>query len=350
MKLYHPMKGLRGIRSVLKQFDESQLTEWQQDLLRERLLILSWYDRNGNNKAATAREFETSRSYIRKLVRIREEEGLGGLIPKITGPQWKRGFELTSEEKREIERYAHMFPDWGHRKLTAMFFPQHGETTVYRYLKKKELLVRDRCPGFHKKPKPRSAWKVKRKRLPKDYEVYKPGDLVVLDSIVEFIGPNFKKLYFITCLDLATRIGFALATDTLNSKEAEALFEKMEEILQVPIEAVLTDNGGEFLAHFHKACEDQGIEHFFTRPRTPKDNAFAERFNLSLQQHLYWRVDLTAPIHEINAILADWLIEYNCLRPHESLNMRPPAAHYFASFYTPRNPKVDLKLWNRTAP
>lgn len=210
------------------------------------------------------------------------------------------------------------------------------------------MLVRDRCPGFHKKPKPKSAWKVERKRLPKDYEVLKPGDLVVLDSVVEFIGPNFKKLYFITCLDLATRIGFALATDILNSKAAEALLEEMKGILQMPIKSVLTDNGGEFLAYFHKACVDQGIEHFFTRPRTPKDNTFAERFNLTLQQHLYWRVDLTSSLWEINEVLADWLIEYNCLRPHESLNMRPPAAHYFASFYSPRNPGVDLKLWNRT--
>jgi transposase InsO family protein len=333
---------------MLNQFDESHLTEWQRTLLRERLLILSWYDRNGKNKAATAKEFETSRSHIRNLVNIREEEGLGGLIPKKTGPQNKRGFKLTSEEKCEIERYADMFPDWSHKKL-RMFFPQHGVSTLYRYLSSKDLLVRDRCPGFHKKPTPRSAWKVKRKRLPKDYEILKPGDLVVLDSIVEFIGPNYQKVYFITCVDIATRIGFAMAVDTLSSLAARALLEKMEEVLQVKIKAVLTDNGGEFLAHFHKACQKQGIEHFFTRPRTPKDNAIAERFNLSLQQHVYWRVDLTSPLHIINEVLADWLIEYNCLRPHESLDMRPPAVAYFNSFYTPRNHVgVDLKLWNRT--
>ncbi|QQR55451.1 transposase [Candidatus Peregrinibacteria bacterium] len=101
------------------------------------------------------------------------------------------------------------------------------------------------------------------------------------------------------------------------------------------IKAVLTDNGSEFLAYFHKACQQQGIEHFFTRPRTPKDNAICERFNLTLQQHLYWRVDLTSPIYKINEVLADWLVEYNCLRPHESLNMRPPVAHYFHLFYSP---------------
>ena len=166
---------------------------------------------------------------------------------------------------------------------------------------------------------------------------------------MEFIDAALNKLYFITCVDVATRIGFALVTKNHSSKAAKALLEKMEEVLQTKIKAVLTDNGSEFLAYFHKACKDQEIEHFFTRPRTPKDNAIAERFNLTLQQHLYWRVDLTSPLYKINEVLADWLVEYNCLRPHESLNMRPPAAHYFTLFYAPRQSReVYLKLWNRT--
>jgi IS30 family transposase len=346
MKQYNKIRGLKGIHTLLKQFNEDELTEWQRNLLRDRLLILSWYDRNGKNKSDTAREFETSRSHITKLVKIRSEEGLGGLIPKITGPQHKRGFELSSDEKIEIEKYAYMFPDWSHKKL-KMFF-KHSKSTIYRYLVFKELLVRDRCPGFHKKPQPRSIWKIKRDKLPKDYQVDNPGDLIVLDSIIEFIGPNFKKIYFITCVDIATRIGFALATDTHNSKIASTLLTHMKNVLQTDIKSVLTDNGSEFLAHFHKACLKQKIKHFFTRPRTPKDNAVAERFNLTLQQHLYWRVDLTASICKINAKLTEWLIEYNCLRPHESLNMRPPAAIYFSKFYTPRSHEVYLKLWNRT--
>ena len=351
MKLYHPTKKLKGIRSLLNQFNEDELSKWQRDILRDRLLILSWYDRNGKNQSDTANEFNTSRSHIQKLIHIRETEGLGGLIPHKTGPKHKRGTKLKFSEKIEIERYANWFPDWGHKKLNKMFLPQHSSSTIYRYLKEKDMLVRDRCPGFHKKPKPRSAWKIKRQRLPEDYPVKKPGDLVVLDSIVEYIGPNFKKLYFVCCIDIATRIAFAMATDKHTSIVPRDVLQKMENILQTPIKAVLTDNGAEFLAYFQKACEDQKIEHFFTRPRTPKDNAIAERFNETLQQGFYWRCDLTQPIYEVNEELTDWLIEYNTLRPHESLDMRPPAAVYFNLFYTFRNdPKVHLKLWNRTNP
>lgn len=348
MKLYHPTRGLKGIRTLLNQFNETVLTEWQRDILRERLMILRWCDLNGRNRSEAAREFETSRSHVQKLLHIREKEGLGGLIPVRTGPKHKRGSNLLFSEKIEIERYANWFPDWGHKKL-RVFVSQHSTSTIYRYLKSKEMLVRHRCPGYFKKPTPRSAWKVKRVRLPEDYPVTMPGDLVVLDSIVEYIGPDFQKLYFVCCIDIATRIAVAVATDRHSSVPPRDLLEKMENILQTKIKAVLTDNGSEFLAYFQRACEMHGIDHFFTRPRTPKDNAVAERFNETLQKGLYWRCDLTEPLYKINESLAAWLTEYNILRPHESLEMRPPAAVYFNLFYKPRfDTGVHLKLWNRT--
>lgn len=347
MKLYHPTKGLKGIRTVLNQFNEELLKPWQRDVLRERLLILRWYDLNGKNQKITAKEFETSRSHVQKLLLIREREGLGGLIPKKTGPHHKRGFDLLFSEKMEIERYALWFPDWSHKKL-KIFFKQ-SRSTIYRYLKSKDMLVRNRCPGYHKKPTPRSSWKVKRVRLPEDYPANSPGDLVVLDSIVEYIGPNFEKLYFVCCIDVATRIALAVATDKHSSVVPREMLGKMSELLQTDIKAVLTDNGSEFLAYFQKACVDEGIDHFFTRPRTPKDNAIAERFNQTLQKGLYWRCDLTQSICKINEALTDWLIEYNIQRPHETLEMRPPIAVYFNLFYKSRlSQGVHLKLWNRT--
>ncbi|QQR54740.1 hypothetical protein IPG41_06165 [Candidatus Peregrinibacteria bacterium] len=66
MEQYNMTKGIRGLRRLLRQFNEATLKPWQRDVLRERILILDWYDHNGKNKAKTARAFETSRSHVQK--------------------------------------------------------------------------------------------------------------------------------------------------------------------------------------------------------------------------------------------------------------------------------------------
>lgn len=174
---------------------------------------------NGKNISLTARQFRTSRNHVRRLVQVQEKEGLGGLIPISSGPKYKRGDQLSREERCEIEKYARLFPDWWHRKLKM--FLALSESTIYRYLKRNGRLVRDRCPGFFKKLMPRSGWRIERKKLPKEFGIEKPGDLVVLDSIVEYIGSNFKKLYFVTCEDLATRIGIVIAVSRHSSIPAK---------------------------------------------------------------------------------------------------------------------------------
>ena len=156
-------------------------------------------------------------------------------------------------------------------------------STIYRYLKEKNLLVRDRCPGYFKKPNSVARWKIKRRKLPKDYEHDLPGDLVALDSITEYVGAHRKKLYFICGIDIATRIGIAVATTKHTAKEAAKVLRLMKGVLGIDIDAVLTDNGSEFLGDFHDACQKEKILHFFSRPRTPKDNAVNERFNQTVQ-------------------------------------------------------------------
>ena len=339
---------LKGLMTALRQFDDRFLTECQRDLLKRRLEIVSWHHRKSSSIAETARHFETSRTYIRKLLRLNAQGSMHALAPKRSGPKHKQGVHLTSAEKLRIECMAREFPDWSHKKL-AVYLP-YPSSTIYRYLRSKSLLVRDRCPGFHQKPSYRNPWKIKRERLPGGYEHIVPGALVALDSIVEYVGPHRTKLFFICAMDLATRIGIAVAVKHHSSRAARKVLQLMRQVLQVDIDAVLTDNGYEFLGDFQIACEQEGIAHFFTRPRTPKDNAVAERFNQTLQRGFYWRCDLSKPLEEVNAALADWLIEYNCIRPHESLGMRPPVAVYFRTFYQQRirTSQVDPRLWNRT--
>ena len=62
------------------------------------------------------------------------------------------------------------------------------------------------------------------------------------------------------------------------------LLRRMHIALGVPMKAVNTDNGGEFLLHFEKACKKKKSNTSSLSLRTPKMNAFAERFNRTLQE------------------------------------------------------------------
>ena len=107
--------NVRGIRTALKQFDEKDLSQWQRDLLKERLRILAFYDKNGRNKQFTAKHFATSRSHVARLISLRDKGGLQALVPIRPGPRHKRGTNLSSAEKINIEALANKYPDWGHK-------------------------------------------------------------------------------------------------------------------------------------------------------------------------------------------------------------------------------------------
>ncbi|WP_242514315.1 integrase core domain-containing protein, partial [Rhodovulum sulfidophilum] len=93
--------------------------------------------------------------------------------------------------------------------------------------------------------------------------------------------------------------------------------------LDLPVKAVLTDNGREFCGtekHPYELYLDlNAIEHRRTRVRTPKTNGFAERFNGTVLEEVF-RVKMRETFYEtVEALQADldaWLVHYNTERPH----------------------------------
>jgi putative transposase len=85
------------------------------------------------------------------------------------------------------------------------------------------------------------------------------------------------------------------------------------------------DNGPEFTSRALDAwaCE-RGIELHFIRPGKPVENAYVESFNGSvreecLNQHCF------RDVQEAEAIIEDWRVDYNEVRPHSSLGQQTPA-------------------------
>jgi len=90
------------------------------------------------------------------------------------------------------------------------------------------------------------------------------------------------------------------------------------------IENIQTDNGSEFQKHFDQLCSKLRIDHYFSRVRTPKDNAVNERFNRTIQEEFLALGNMTIDTDEVNRRMTEWLIEYNFRRPHYALKNMPP--------------------------
>jgi transposase InsO family protein len=93
--------------------------------------------------------------------------------------------------------------------------------------------------------------------------------------------------------------------------------------LDLPVGAVLTDNGREFCGtetHPYELYLDlNGIAHRRTKVRTPKTNGFVERYNGTVLDE-YFRVKLRENLYDsveaLQADLDDWLVHDNTERPH----------------------------------
>ncbi len=74
---------------------------------------------------------------------------------------------------------------------------------------------------------------------------------------------------------------------------------------------------------FEQWCKANGIEHQFTQPGCPTQNAYIERFN-----GLYRRGVLDAymfrNLSEVREITEKWRQDYNNARPHTALGNKTP--------------------------
>ena len=87
---------------------------------------------------------------------------------------------------------------------------------------------------------------------------------------------------------------------------------------------IRSDNGPEFIAkHLQTWLRKVGIEPIQIYPGPPWENGYNERFNGT------WRNEVLNEkwfytVHHAQKAINVWLLQYNHLRPHRGLNIRPP--------------------------
>ena len=95
---------------------------------------------------------------------------------------------------------------------------------------------------------------------------------------------------------------------------------------------LVRDRAGQFTASFDAVLADAGIEAVKIPPRSPKANAYAERFVLTARTEVTDRMLIFGERH-LRTVLAGYARHYNGQRPHRSRELRPPV---------PDHPVADL--------
>ena len=82
-----------------------------------------------------------------------------------------------------------------------------------------------------------------------------------------------------------------------------------------------------------------GVKTHFIEPGSPWENGHSESFNGKFRDELLDR-EIFCSLREAQVLIEQWRNEYNTIRPHSSLNYRPPAPEVMQSI-----PFADFAFW-----
>ncbi|WP_282435279.1 IS3 family transposase [Piscirickettsia salmonis] len=89
-------------------------------------------------------------------------------------------------------------------------------------------------------------------------------------------------------------------------------------------EMLRTDNGPEFISsHFQEWAEGHGIQLRRIQPGKPAQNGYIERFNRTYRGDILDSNQFTS-LQQVQKLSDDWIVEYNTIRPHQSLKNLSP--------------------------
>ena len=89
-------------------------------------------------------------------------------------------------------------------------------------------------------------------------------------------------------------------------------------------EYIRSDNGPEFVAKsVRNWISAVGTKTAYIEPGSPWENGFCESFNARLKDE-FLNGDIFYTLKEAKILIEQWRVHYNTLRPHSSLNWKPP--------------------------
>lgn len=297
---------------------------------KQRLKWLDWYFAHGNNARLTCRHFGLSPDTFYRWKRRFKPENIRTLESRSSKPKRLRKSAIPQDTIDLLVKLRWEEMGLSKYKLARIILREDGikisPSSIGRILTVKGLIKEAQLSRDIKRRK-RINYAIPRIRASRQLRYQQPGFLVQIDTKhLIILGQRF---YQFNAIDCYSKLSFSYTYTIGSSSSARNFLLRLIPYFPFKIKAIQTDNGSEYLLHFHCECQKQGITHYFSHPRTPKDNALVERLIQTTEYEL-WLFDqsLIPELSYLNQKLACWIGRYNTYRPHQSLNYLTPMEYY----------------------
>jgi len=222
---------------------------------------------------------------------------------------------LTSQ----IIKLAKEYGRYGYRRITALL--QRDGWSV-NHKKVQRIWRREGLKVPQKQPKRRRLWLNDGScvRLRPEHQNHVWSYDFVMDRTHDGLP-----LRMLTVMDEYTRECLAIdVSRRLNSSDViDRLFELF--IMRGTPEYIRSDNGPEFISKsIRRWLKVSGVRTLYIEPGSPWENGYIESFNGKFRDELLDR-EIFDTVFEAKVLAGRWKREYNTVRPHSSLQYRPPA-------------------------
>ena len=170
----------------------------------------------------------------------------------------------------------------------------------------------------------------------KAFKSYEPGFMHMDVKYLPQMQDETKRRYLFVAIDRATRWVFVAIKANKSAASARAFLNALHKACPIKINKLLTDNGKEFTDRlfasrerepsgnheFDQLCQELGIEHRLTKPRTPRTNGMVERFNGRIADVL--KTHRFSSAEDLEQTLLRYVALYNHQLPQSALKSKTP--------------------------
>ena len=300
-----------------------------------RLKVLDWCRKHNNNLSLTARHFGVNRRLLRNWRDRLAKEGPRGLEDRPRRPHHLRKPAVSRDVVSEVARLRKDYPAWSKYKIASLL-PAHlmvSASTVGRILKRRSLID----PRVSRK-RSRAA-KRPRTRFPRGMKISSPGDMVQVD-VKHVMLPGGRKHYQFTAIDVLTKQRVLELYPSESSRNGKRFLAECIREFPFPICNIQSDNGAPFEGEFDSFCKKLSLPHYFSYPRSPKQQSYVEISHGADTREFYGQGNVMIDFGVMWKKLKEWQRVWNEVRPHQALNYLTPK-QYYEKWQTGRLPTKD---------